>query len=278
MKLKFTIDYNTQWGESLHVVLSYHGQDGRRRSVDLPMNTQDGQTWTLETAATMSRQQTVSAVTYAYQVEDAEGRVLRREWQLVPRTYWFDASCSYVFCDQWRDRPLCAHLYTNAYLTTVGATLGEHVEARRLPLYRRTVVFRVSAPQLLPGQSVALLGSHPMLGSWSPARYLRMDYLGQHEWMLSVNVDAVALPVEYKYVVTDDKSHELTTWEEGDNRQITDALTDGEVRVVHGGVLRLRERTWRAAGVVVPVFATTPAASATLPTSAASSTGPSPRA
>ena len=255
MKLKFTIDYNTQWGESLHVVLSYHGQDGRRRSVDLPMNTQDGQTWTLETAATMSRQQTVSAVTYAYQVEDAEGRVLRREWQLVPRTYWFDASCSYVFCDQWRDRPLCAHLYTNAYLTTVGATLGEHVEARRLPLYRRTVVFRVSAPQLLPGQSVALLGSHPMLGSWSPARYLRMDYLGQHEWMLSVNVDAVALPVEYKYVVTDDKNHELTAWEEGDNRQIADALTDGEVRVVHGGVLRLRERTWRAAGVVVPVFA-----------------------
>ena len=128
MKLKFTIHYNTQWGESMHVVLSYHSNDGKRRRHDLLRDTQDGQTWTLETAATMSRQQTVSAITYAYQVEDGEGRVLRREWVQVPRVYWFDASKNYVFSDEWRDRPLCAHLYTNAYLTTVHAPLGEQVE------------------------------------------------------------------------------------------------------------------------------------------------------
>ena len=255
MKLKFTIHYNTQWGESMHVVLSYHSQDGKQRRHDLLMDTQDGQTWTLETAATMSRQQTVSAISYAYQVEDGEGRVLRREWTQVPRVYWFDASKNYVFCDEWRDRPLCAHLYTNAYLTTVHAPLGEQVEARRLPLYRRTVIFRISAPQLQEGQSVALLGSHPMMGGWSPARYLRMEYIGQHDWILSVNTDAVGLPLEYKYVVVDDKTHELLTWEEGDNRVVTDELTDGEVRVLYGGVLRMREKTWRAAGVVVPVFA-----------------------
>ena len=188
-------------------------------------------------------------------MEDGEGRVLRREWAQVPRVYWFDASKNYVFCDEWRDRPLCAHLYTNAYLTTVHAPLGEQVEARRLPLYRRTVIFRISAPQLQKGQSVALLGSHPMMGGWSPARYLRMEYIGQHDWILSVNTDAVGLPLEYKYVVVDDKTHELLTWEEGDNRVVTDELTDGEVRVLYGGVLRMREKTWRAAGVVVPVFA-----------------------
>ena len=254
MKLKFTIQYGTQWGEALHIVLCYHSQDGAQRTQNLLMQTQDGQLWTLETAAVESRQHPVSAVTYAYQVEDGDGQVLRREWSQVPRTYWFDSSKSYVFDDQWRDLPLCAHLYTNACLTTRHAPLGEQVGVPRLPLYRRTVLFRVSAPQLEAGQSLALLGSHPMMGSWSTARYLRMEYIGRHDWMLSVNMDAIQLPVEYKYVVIDDRTHELLMWEEGDNRAVTEELSDGEVRVLYGGMLHLKEKMWRAAGVVVPVF------------------------
>ena len=254
MKLKFNIEYNTQWGESLHVDLCCQSQDGTRRRQDLLMQTQDGLNWTLETAVIESRQHPVSSITYAYMVENGDGLVLRREWSHVPRTYWFDSTKSYVFNDQWHDRPLCAHLYTNAYLTTVHAPHGEQVEARRLPFYRRTAVFRVSAPQLEAGQSLALLGSHPMLGSWSTARYLAMEYIGQQEWILSVNMDAVQLPIDYKYVVIG-KSRGLLAWEDGDNRVVEGNLADGEVRVLHGGMLRLREKTWRAAGVVVPVAA-----------------------
>ena len=255
MKLKFTIQYGTQWGESMHVVLCCGSQDGTLRTSNLLMTTQDGLWWTLETAVLESRQHPVSTVTYHYQVEDAEGTVLRREWSQVLRTYWSDSSKNYVFNDQWRDMPLCAHLYSNACLTTVGKAVGEHVEARRLPLYRKTIVFRVSAPQLTKGHSVALLGSHPAMGSWSTARYLRMEYIGQQDWMLSVNVDVVPVPIEYKYVVVDDQTHELTAWEEGDNRVVQEELNDGEVRVCYGGILHLKEKTWRAAGVVIPVFA-----------------------
>ena len=266
MKLKFTIPYSTQWGEALHVVLCYQSKDGTKRRQNQLMQTQDGQLWTLETAVVESRQHPVCAVTYVYQVEDGEGRVLRREWAQVPRTYWFESSKNYVFDDQWRDVPLCAHLYSNAYLTTCHAPHGERVEARRLPLYRRTALFRVSAPQLQAGQSLALLGSHPALGSWSTARYLRMEYIGQKDWMLSVNLDAVLLPLEYKYVVIDDQTNELVMWEEGVNRLLTEALAenenqmptnmlaDGEVRVLYGGQLHLKEKMWRAAGVVIPVF------------------------
>ena len=254
MKLRFTIQYGTQWGESMHVVLNYHSQDGTLRMTDLLMTTQDGLTWTLETAAVESRQHPVCQVTYAYQVEDGDGRVLRREWSQVPRTYWFDTSKNYVFDDQWRDRPLCAHLYSNAYLTTRHAPHGEQVEVRRLPLYRKTVIFRVSAPQLQKGQAVALLGSHPMMGGWSPARFLQMEYIGQYDWILSVNMDVVGLPIEYKYVVVDSQTHELVAWEDGDNRTLSEDIADGEVRVLYGDLLRMKEKMWRVAGVVVPVF------------------------
>ena len=85
MKLRFTINYGTQWGESLHVVITYHSVDGTARVRNLLMTTDDGVYWSLETAAVESRQHPIATFSYHYQVEDAEGRVLRREWMGVPR-------------------------------------------------------------------------------------------------------------------------------------------------------------------------------------------------
>ena len=269
MKLKFTIHYNTAWGESLHVAIDYHRQDGTVRHQNLLMQTDDGELWTLETAALMGRQHSLSLISYAYQVEDGDGNVLRREWDMVPRIYHFDATKDYIFPDQWRDRPLPMHLYSAAYLTTIGRPHGERAKALPLPLFRRTVMFRVSAPQLKKGQAVAVCGSHPAIGSWSPSRYLKMDYAGEGEWLLTVNAQGWLLPIEYKYVVVDTETHELLKWEEGDNRIVSIGaqsvsvdsvdgnnreLPDGHVLVLHGGHLRLAEDTWRAAGVVIPVF------------------------
>jgi 4-alpha-glucanotransferase len=254
MKLKFTIEYATQWGESLHVVLRYGSANGKERTTNLTMTTDDGLHWAVETAVVASRQQPVSQLCYHYQVENGEGQVLRREWTLVARRYHFDPSKSYVFADCWRDQPLFSHLYSNACLTTLGKPRGEQVDGRAVPLYRKTVLFRVSAPQLHQGQAVALVGSHPALGSWSEARYLRMEYVGQAEWLLSVNVDAIPMPIEYKYVVIDDDSRSLVAWEEGENRLVDADVADGLVLVSYGQHLRLRETIWRAAGVVVPVF------------------------
>ena len=261
MKLKFTIQYGTQWGESLHVVVSYLSIDGTKKTANLLMLTDDGTQWTLETAAVESRQHPIASFSYYYQVEDEEGRVLRREWTMIPRVYHFDTSKSYVLSDLWRDIPVQYHLYSSAYTTTRGLSYDERVQPLRVPLYRKTILFRVSAPQLLKGQSLAIVGSHPALGDWNAARYLRMEYLGQSDWLLSVNVDAVLLPLEYKYVIIDDATNSLVAWEEGDNRT-TDgllppdvtAVPDGTVLVAYGENLRIKEKTWRVAGVVVPVF------------------------
>ena len=262
MKLNFSLRYRTSWGESLHVLIAYHSQDGTVRKQNLPMLTDDGELWTLETAALVSRQHPLSHIVYCYQVENADAEVIRKEWDMVPRCYHFDASQDYIFPDQWHDRPLPYHLYSNAYLTTMGARLNETVEPVRMPLFRRTVVFRVSAPQLRPGQAVAVVGSHPAIGSWNASRYMKLQYVGQHEWMLSVNALGWILPVEFKYVVVDEQTHALLKWEEGENRVVDSIasvadngqLRDGQVLVNYGQQLRLCEDIWRAAGVVVPVF------------------------
>ncbi len=263
MKLRFSIQYGTQWGENLHVVIKYVSADGTKKQYNLLMTTDDGTHWSLETAALESRQHPVTSFTYYYQVEDGDGNVIRREWAQVPRTYPFDSSKSYILQDLWRDMPLQHHLYSSAYRITNGLSVGEAVQVLRMPLYRKTILFRVSAPQLSRGQFVALIGSHPTLGGWNPTRYLRMEYLGQCEWMLSVNVDSILLPLEYKFVIIDNQTKSLVAWEEGDNRVVDgpeglstpdSQLPEGAVLVLYGEGLRVREQTWRAAGVVVPVF------------------------
>ena len=254
MKLKFTIRYRTSWGESLHVLIAFHSKDGIARQQNLVMQTEDGELWTLETAALVGRQHLLSHIVYSYQVENGENQVLRKEWDMVPRIYYFDTSKDYIFPDQWRDSPLPYHLYSNAYRTTVFGRRNEQVEVAQLPLFRRTIVFRVSAPQLKEGQAVAVCGSHPAIGSWNASRYLQMQYVGQHEWMLTVNALGWLMPIEYKYVVVDEQTHALLKWEEGDNRVVSDEVNDGQVLVLYGEPLRLCEDTWRAAGVVVPVF------------------------
>ena len=260
MKLRFTINYRTEWGQQLVCCITYLSQDATERTTRLPMQTDDGEQWRAETAVVESRRSPVTSFTYIYKVEDAEGNELRREWALVPRTYSCDPSKNYIMDDQWRDLPLPFHLYSAAYdVTTHHLTPNTHHltpnPPLRLPLFRKTVLFRVAAPQLTAGQAVAIVGSHPALGSWNPARYLQLEPAGGHEWMLTFNADWVALPIEYKYVVVEQETHELVAWEQGDNRVVPDTLSDGQVLVLHGGQLRMAEKTWRLAGVSVPVFA-----------------------
>ena len=261
MKLKFSIQYGTQWGQNLYVVITYRSSDHTETTQRLMMVTTDGMEWSLETTVLESRKHPITSFLYNYQVEDNDGNVIRKEWDAIPRIYYFDSSKDYVLVDRWRDVPLQYHLYSKAYLTTMGLEDNDKVEPLRVPLYRKTILFRVSAPQLQKGQSVAIVGSHPALGSWNVARYLRMESIGRFEWLLSVNVEAVLLPIEYKYVIVDDNTHAFVAWEEGDNRT-TDGLLpadqtmvpDGTVLVVYGESLRVKEQTWRAAGVVIPVF------------------------
>ena len=84
MKLKFTIQYGTQWGENLFVAVTYKSKDGTEKVRRLPMMTDDGWRWELETSAVESRQHPVETITY-YCLSVGTGRAgsLLSEWESV---------------------------------------------------------------------------------------------------------------------------------------------------------------------------------------------------
>ncbi len=219
------------------------------------MDTADGCLWAVETSAIDSRRHPVTMFKYAYQLRNNNGDVLREEWNLIPRIIPYHASNDYVMLDSWRDIPLQQHLYTSAYLATVHGSMGERFVPLDVALFRKTILFSVSAPQLSKGQAVALCGSHPVLGNWSTSRYLKMQYSGQTMWMLPVNAIGIDRQLEYKFVVVNEETGDFVAWEEGNNRTLDSSRSaDGQVTVCDGGLLRVCESMWRVAGVAVPVF------------------------
>ena len=255
MKLNFSVNYRTAWGESVNVVIDYVCTDGARKRQDIRMTTQDGEHWSVETAIVESRHRGISRFAYYYQIEAEDGYVLRREWTLVPRLIACASGHDYRMDDEWRATPFVNHLFSAAYLTAEGMQ-NDSESVVTLPTFRRTAIFRIMAPQIEKGKKVALCGNHPALGSWSLSRYVPMQYAGQSVWTVAIDIEVMHEPIEYKYVVVDEKTHNLEDWEEGDNRKADFyRMPDGEVRVLDGGIMRRREKLWKSAGVVVPVFA-----------------------
>lgn len=254
MILKFSIHYSTVWGESVHVAITYHLADGRKRCYDIAMNTADGDLWTLETAA-LTGNRSITSFEYTYLIEDQNGKITRREWNRVKRRYPYDNSKNFTFPDLWRDKPLQYHLMSKMFRIVEGRKATGEQPFIRMPLFRKTLIFRVLAPQLPMGKSLGICGNHPLLGNWEPNKYIRMYKAGENDWILSLNVDHITTPLEYKYVVIDNKTNRLDCWEEGLNRTIsTKGMADNSITVAYGENLRVNEKPWRAAGVTIPLF------------------------
>ena len=252
MTLQFSIEYRTEWGQSVEVELCFLTAEGKTRWQRIPLETDDGYLWK---GIAMLRSQG-NQLRYTYIVTN-NSAVIRREWNVVPRVFPSDDAHTYFFVDHWRDRPESSYCYSDAYRVASG--LDDKI-ATPVALYPRTYLFRVQTPQLAPGEKVALVGDQPTLGNWDCERALPMIQTRQQEWTISISGDGLRLPFQYKYVVQDE-NHSVR-WEEGPNRQspsnndqvsivnsqssIVVALSDGEIR--------LEAPHWKVAGLVVPLF------------------------
>ncbi len=238
MKLKFKIDYKAHWGESLHVEVNFLSHDGKYTKEDWSMTTADGYEWGLDTQARDNCHHPFAAILYYYKVVDGAGKVVRRESTRSPRAYVYDASMNYDFHDFWLDDE---NELTGEFINYTIPVDWKNTEVAQLPLFDQTIIFKVSTPKQHEGEAVGLLGNHPSLGNWNVEHYLPMESQKDGDWVLSVNMQALDAPLEYKYVIVDAKTRKFKRWEVGENRLMADRLYSKDVCVLHGGDFRLRK-------------------------------------
>ena len=248
MKIKFTINYYTTWGEELRTVVSLEGKAGERVDKEFLLTTDDGHTWKAEVEIGTNG---VARFTYVYKVF-REGLCVRNEWNASPRYFDVDANKTFVMNDHWRDIPMMSHLFSSAFTECINRRKGDGTV---VDYYMRTLMMRVMAPQLKPSEALAIVGSVAQLGAWDVGKAVRMKLVGACQWAVSLNASQLTTPMEYKYVVVDRKTGSIVRWECGFNRIVNSIDDDKQmVTVVDDDTANFDTPAWKGAGIVLPVF------------------------
>lgn len=246
MNVGFQLPYHTQWGESVAVNLTWKTKAGKEECTQVFLSTNDGELWRGEIVVPNG----VTDIHYQYTIQTEE-EVVRKEWGMIPRTLCLPKCTNRMLCiDRWRDQPENIFRYTSAFTEAfVRTPKGEwNIEEGKL-------TFRVFAPEVPEGQTLAVLGNLPILGEWQAGREIRLTPIGPNEWAFDIDMDCFEGTLEYKFLTLDNTTGQLGTWEMHDNRYFTRPFTErGMTVVTEEEPIRLPFADWRGAGCVIPVF------------------------
>ena len=230
MKLNFSIEYNTNWGEI--IVLCLHGQ---RYHMDYVANG----LWHVE----ITHPGLKGALEYNYELE-RDGVTIRKEWgkHILPKGL---SAKVLTVNDCWQDRPADAPFYSSAFTDGI---FGRGVAAER-KVENKGILMVVNAPVIRPDEVLAITGSGKAFDDWN--RVVSFDDSAFPVWTLSLEA---AEPFMFKLVIADRQTLEIKAWEDGENRMMSVIPSKGSCYLEANLVPHFHGRQWRGAGTAIPVF------------------------
>ncbi|WP_424244422.1 4-alpha-glucanotransferase [Elusimicrobium posterum] len=244
MKIVFNINYYTAPGEEVKALYSVNGKEQ-----ECSLTSKDGQNWVGEEEVKVKKG---TALFYNYQVCSKEKNT-RKEWSVIPRKILLDAAAASTFFlyDAWRDLPKYAHLYTSAAQTCLNPRKNKET---KLKFYKQTLILRAMVPQVKDKQKVLLCTNQTSLDNWHPAKALKMTETSLNEWSMSLDVSKLRFPLEYKFVIYDEKT-KSSIWHAGYNHIVENLkIKDNEIVSIDDIRPIFYTPNIKAAGVVLPVF------------------------
>jgi len=243
MNLSFQINYRTQWGETLCIVETRESMLGWDAQHPLCLSCQGSDFWTI----TLPVSDFAGEIVYKYAVRKQDGTMVYEdgaERHLVLRA----ADKRLIVRDFWQ-----ANDYEKAfYSTAFQSALFRRLKQAKPKAPKGNVRFSIDAPQVLPGQALAIIGNVPQLGGWNLDDKLPMSDAEFPIWRADIEVKA-ADPIEYKYVIYDLHSGAVVDTEYGENRYIW-GVEKGITVQQNDRSFRRTQPRWKGAGVAVPVF------------------------
>lgn len=250
MKVTFSIDYHTNWGESLFI---YGDSDVLGANVPeraVPMVTHGDSIWTV----TVDIPQNTNDFGYRYFVKNDNGNIIAREWGRTPHIFYrTSGDTPVVRCnDLWQDMPIDKPYYSSAIIDTI----NRRKQRKRIVRSNNGMItISVAAPMISPEQVVAIAGNTASLGNWMPQKAPVMNDSKFPIW--TVNIPAADLPreLEFKFFIRTKESSTPIAWENCNNR-IIQIPADATSSLNYFSGLRLADpfSPLRVAGVAIPVF------------------------
>lgn len=247
MKIRISVNYHTNWGESLYMSGSIPelGMMNAEKALEMKLVSPD--TWCVD----LESEKDIPQFEYTFIVKAPE-KEWRFEWG-VPHTFRPYAGVSnYEIYSLWQSLPAEKPFYSSAF---VEGMLKRTFRDQPLQGKGNTIRFSVEAPMVEPDEVLALIGEGSALGNWRGEHALIMNDSRFPVWELSLNAGSVSFPLEYKFVILDKRTKQIKGWEPGKNRVLNN-LPSSEDSILEFNGIRFDnpKENWRGAGTAIPVF------------------------
>lgn len=237
MNILISIEYKTQWGESLVLCL-----DGK----EIPMTPGDFGIWT----AKVSKVSAAALGHYNFKLVRKDGSS-RQEWRhhSLPLA-GVSASTTVVIRDRWQDAPEDVPFYSSAF--TKGIFSRENIatsetSAAKAKTSAKTKLITVNVPVVSRDEVLCIAGDGEGMDNWR--KLIPLDDSNFPQWKIAVQSEE---GFEYKFVIADRKTLAVKEWEGGENRCCL--ASDNKFTVLSDISHRFGLRRWRGAGTAIPVF------------------------
>ncbi|GHU63935.1 4-alpha-glucanotransferase [Bacteroidia bacterium] len=248
MKLRFQLQYHTNWGQIIYITgcLPELGE-WNVNSAKPMLYTGDGN-WSLE----IDLPNQPLSVEYRYLLF-SDGHFSFEDWPKNHKQDITDADRDYTFADNWQFIPPNLSAYSSAFKKIERA--GSNRKAAQIAGFDRKICLRVLTPDVKSNQSLALVGNQSVLGAWDISKALVLNGENFPEWSIELDADVLSFPLEYKFCILDNEDKPFVLWEEGENRILNiPPLKNRETLVFSGLHFRNDWQQWKCAGMVIPVF------------------------
>ena len=220
MKITFSIQYHTHWGEELFLML------GNDRYSALKMYYKPGDVWTV----TLDVSNETRQLRYRYMVKEG-GEVTRVE-QCPCHMLSLDRSIAhYIVEDCWDD-----NAGTPAADDFITRLMGVDEVVAPVHYKTGTVIVEAIVSTHHPSMKPAIVGEAPVMGAWNVRKAIAMQPCEESLWKASLSVPADQIPTQYKLIIAGKRGD--VQWETGENRWLKQTPHHDEVMLLRG--LRFR--------------------------------------
>ncbi len=247
MKLKFHINYHTEWGQALYIYgdIPALGSGDPHKALEMEMIGPD--LWALD----LDLQDSTPDFDYHFVVKAPE-QAWRFEWGKGHLFRKGPGVSLYNIFDSWLGEPGEKPYYSSAFVDGILSR-----ENRDMPIYTLpgNINLRVLAPMVAPDEVLAVCGEGDVLGNWNPEEAILMNDSRYPLWECNVPLQGLHMPFEYKFLIVNKQTREVRAWEATSNRIFNiKPQAPNEVIVVEGVEFANPRHDWRGAGTAIPVF------------------------
>lgn len=252
MIIHFHIEYQTRWGEQIYMHIGSKPAYGAKLlDEDIPLGNDGRGNWFVKVDA-----ERIEGNTYHYMLA-AEGEVIRTEYsighQISCDASMLKENCTLRVWDAWSEGNTDKVFASPAFTECI---FGHNNPVRsimhNIPL--STLTIECEAAEIRRGQALAICGDCEALGFWDTRKAPVLDHAAQPIWSITLDRAKVSFPIEFKFILVDEETHQLIEWEDCCNRFFDPGTIEaGDSVVLRNLHFYTPQEPWSGKGVSVHV-------------------------